>query len=262
MNCPRCGTSGDGKFCASCGAALIAPKCPSCAHESQPGARFCNQCGASLAGGVGQGAAAGAPADSSKEGVTSNLGWWMAGAMLAGLILVIGWPIYGPGGRTQSPAPAQGAGIVDASSVDLSSMTPRQAADRLYERVMTAVSAGDQGEVLRFMPMAIASYERAAPLDADGIHHLASLLREAQRHEEALAITLQALEDTPDHLLVLVSAAEASVGIGDDDAARGHYQHILDVWDAEMAKGVVDYELHDRLMPSIRSAAEGFVSGG
>ena len=113
-------------------------------------------------------------------------------------------------------------------------MTPREAADRLYDRVMTAVSAGNQGEVLGFMPMAIAAYERAAPLDADGVHHLATLLREAQRYEEAMAVSAQALENAPDHLLLLSSAAEASAALDDDDAARGYHQQILDVWEAEM----------------------------
>ena len=218
MTCPRCGTSGDGKFCSSCGAALVAPKCPSCGHESQAGARFCNQCGGSLASGAGP--APVAPAGGSGEGATANLGWWISGALLAGLILMVAWPIYGPGSQTSPPSPTQSVGGLGASGVDLSSMTPRQAADRLYDRVMTAVSIGDQREILNFMPMAIAAYERAAPLDPDGSHHLAMLLREAQRHDEAMAVSAQALENAPDHLLVLSSAASASAALGDEDAAR------------------------------------------
>ncbi len=261
MTCPRCGASGDGKFCSSCGAALVAPECPSCGQQSQAGARFCNQCGGSLASDAGQGAA---PATSgSGDSATANMGWWIAGALLAGLILVVAWPIYGPGAQTPPASSAQGARAVDASSVDLTSMTPRQAADRLFERVMRAVSVGNQGEILSFLPMAIAAYERAAPLDSDGSHHLATLLREAQRSEEALAVAAQALESAPDHLLVLSSAAEASVALGDEDGARGYYQHLLDVWDDEMAKGLVDYDVaHPALMPMIRSAAEDFLSGG
>ena len=260
MTCSRCGASGDGKFCSSCGAALGTPECPSCGHQSQAGARFCNQCGGSLAAGAGQGAV---PATAGTgDSPTANMGWWIAGALLAGLILVVAWPIYGPGGQTPPPSPAQSPGALGASAVDLASMTPRQAADRLYDRVMTAVSAGNQGEILGFMPMAIAAYERAAPLDADGVHHLATLLREAQRHEEAIAVSAQALNDAPDHLLLLSSAAEASAALDDESAARGYYQHILDVWEAEMAEDRPEYQAHELLMPMIRSAAEDFLSGG
>ncbi len=260
MTCPRCGASEDGKFCSSCGAALGAPKCPSCGHQSEAGARFCNECGGPLAAGAAQGAAP--PTGASGDGATANMGWWIAGALLAGLILVVAWPIYGPGSQAPPPSPAQSPGALGASGVDLSSMTPRQAADRLYDRVMTAVSAGNQGEILSFMPMAIAAYQRSAPLDADGVHHLATLLREAQRHEEAMAISSQALEDAPDHLLLLSSAAEASTALDDDASARAFYQHILDVWEAEMAEDRPEYLAHDRLMLMIRSAAEEFLSGG
>ena len=260
MTCARCGASGDGKFCSACGAALVAPECPSCGHQSQPGARFCNQCGGSLASEAGQGAV---PAGGgSGDGPTANMGWWIAGALLAGLILVVAWPIYGPGSQIPPPSPSQSPGGLGASGVDLTSMTPREAADRLYDRVMTAVSAGNQGEVLGFMPMAIAAYERAAPLDADGVHHLATLLREAQRYEEAMAVSAQALENAPDHLLLLSSAAEASAALDDDDAARGYHQQILDVWEAEMADARPEYLAHEKLMPMIRSAAEEFLSGG
>lgn len=260
MTCPRCGTAGDGKFCSSCGAALGTPKCPSCGHESQAGARFCNQCGGSLASGAGQVAA---PATGgSGDGATASMGWWIAGVLLAGLILVVAWPIYGPGSQTRPPAPAQSSGGLGASGVDLSSMTPREAADRLFDRVMTAVSTGNQVEILGFLPMAIASYEQAAPLDADGVHHLATLLREAQRHEEARAVAAQALEDAPDHLLLLASAGDAAAALDDDEAARSYYQHLLDVWEAEMAENRPEYLAHERLMPMIRTAAEEFLSGG
>ncbi|MFV2008033.1 MAG: hypothetical protein ACC667_11320, partial [Longimicrobiales bacterium] len=180
----------------------------------------------------------------------------------AGVILLAAWPIYGPGNQTPPPSSAGGSGALGVSGVDLTSMTPREAADRLYDRIMTSLAAGKQDEVLSFLPMSIAAYERAGPLDPDGANHLATLLLEAQRPEEALAVSVQALEDAPDHLLALSSAAAAAALLGDDDAARRYSQHLLDVWETEMAENRPEYLAHQRLMPIIRSAAEEFLSGG
>ncbi len=49
MNCPSCSQDNpqDAKFCNQCGASL-AVSCPGCGHESPPGSRFCNQCGHQL----------------------------------------------------------------------------------------------------------------------------------------------------------------------------------------------------------------------
>ena len=146
MKCPSCGSGAEGgRFCANCGAALGTPKCASCGHESPAGARFCNQCGNAMG-------ASSTGAHASASGAGNQVAWWMAGALLLGLILVIAYPVYGPGRQASAPPIAAGpaAGPVSGpagSPPDLSSMTPREAADRLFNRVMTAVSTNDDAEV-------------------------------------------------------------------------------------------------------------------
>jgi membrane protease subunit (stomatin/prohibitin family) len=53
VTCPNCGaTAAEGaKFCAECGTSLAPPKvtCPQCGTESAPGAKFCANCGHNLA---------------------------------------------------------------------------------------------------------------------------------------------------------------------------------------------------------------------
>jgi tetratricopeptide (TPR) repeat protein len=139
-------------------------------------------------------------------------------------------------------------------------MTPREAADRLFDRVMRTAAAGDTATAVGFVPMAVSAYEQARPLDADGLFHLASVQRVAGDHAAALAAAQEALEGDPDHLLALHAAGQAAADLGDTAAALGYYRHVLDVWDVEMASGLFDYEAHTSLMDEVRSTAQAFVA--
>ncbi len=105
MKCPSCGAATEGgRFCSNCGAALEKPECPGCGHKPPAGARFCNQCGAAMGGSATGG--------STLPGAQGNqVAWWMAGALLLGLILVIAYPVYGPG-RPAVPAPVEDGQVV------------------------------------------------------------------------------------------------------------------------------------------------------
>jgi tetratricopeptide (TPR) repeat protein len=182
------------------------------------------------------------------------------------LIVVLAWPRLQGGGGGPTPVVQPAASPVGAagstSAVDLNSMTPREAADRLFTRVMRGVSAGDDAEVQSFLPMAIAAYERAVPLDADGMFHMALLQMTGADLAGALATAETALEASPDHLLLLSVAAEAENEAGNDEAAATYYRHILEVWDEQMASGLADYAAHQTMMPEIESNARAFVEGG
>jgi tetratricopeptide (TPR) repeat protein len=177
------------------------------------------------------------------------------------------WPVVRPGASTPDQAGgAGGAGgggpAAGAAGVDLSSKTPREAADRLYTRVMGAAEVGDSATARGFVPMAMSAYEQARPLDADGLFHLSSLQRVAGDFAAALSTAGEALANEPDHLLNLYAAAEASRELGDADEARGYYQRLVDVWDEQMASGHLDYQAHATMMSSVRSAAVEFLAGG
>lgn len=49
--CPDCGGSNDesARFCDQCGASMAPPACPSCGQLNDSGARFCDQCGTAIA---------------------------------------------------------------------------------------------------------------------------------------------------------------------------------------------------------------------
>jgi len=177
----------------------------------------------------------------------------MAGAFVVGIILMVAYPVYGPGRATPPPAAAAPSG---ASAVDLSSMTPRQAADRLFNRVMQAASANNDDEVLRFLPMALGAHDLVEDLDADGKFHVVLLLMQGSMDAEALAKAEEVLAEQPDHLLGLAGAADASLALGDTASARAFFQRWLDSFDSEMAKNLPEYGDHSQIFPTTRATAE------
>jgi tetratricopeptide (TPR) repeat protein len=135
-------------------------------------------------------------------------------------------------------------------------MTPREAADRLFNRVMTAASQGDTTQAQTFLPMAIAAYARVDSIDADGRFHLAQLQRLNGDPAAELAQADSILEVDPNHLFGLYSAAEAYEAIGRTDEARARYRAFLDHLDAERARGLPEYADHEMLFPSMKEHAE------
>ena len=255
--CPECGKAATGNFCQHCGMALGGRFCDQCGAKSAPAAGFCNQCGAKLRAG-GRGAAAASVIGG------HNLPWWIAGAAMFVVILVVGVRMVQP---APSAAPAQapvapfagggGGGIAP----DISSMTPRERADALFNRVMRHLSEGDSASARAFMPMALAAHEQARPLDHDGLFHLSLVNRAAGNFADALANAQEVLEEDPSHLLALTAAAEAAADLGRDDEAAAYYRRVLEVHEGEMARGLPEYADHSVFLQSVRGEAEAFLAG-
>lgn len=262
--CPECNRPATGNFCAHCGANLGGRFCNQCGTKVSPGAKFCNQCGAEVGGGGGRSGAHREAAASVFGG--HNVAWWIAGAAMFALIVVVGVSMVRPGpgptpgttgGGAAAPATTSGGGVAP----DISSMSPIEAANRLYNRVMSAVSAGDSLEAQQFMPMAIAAYQRARPLDHDGLFHLSMLNRTAGNYEAALAQAHEILEEDPNHLLGRLAAAEAAVELGELEEAETHYRTIVEVYDDEVARGLPEYQDHVQIVDVLRDDAERFLAG-
>ncbi len=191
----------------------------------------------------------------------NRLPWWMAGALLLGLVLVITDQVYSPGRASAPPpvafGPAAGpAGGSAGRPPDLSSMTPREAADRLYNRVMRAVAVDDSTEASTFLPMAIAAFELAEPLDTDGKFHVVLLQLTGQFNAEALEGAEEILSEHPNHLLGLAMAGDASLALGDSASARGYYGRWLDAYETETSKDLLEYRDHSTMFPEMQAKAE------
>ncbi len=180
--------------------------------------------------------------------------------MVLALIVALMLPDNGPAINLQPPpASSQGLG---ASAVDLTSMTPREAADRLFSRVMGSVDAGDTQSALNFVPMAIAAYERIPDLNLDDRFHLSLLHAVGNNGQAALDIAEEGLAIRPTHILDLAAAAEAAALLGDTALARTYYQTLVDGYEEELASGLPEYELHSNLLPTLLEEANAFLQSG
>lgn len=224
--------------------------CPKCNASSNAGDRFCNQCGGPL------------PASGAKAGLLGgmNPAWAVAGALLLALVVAIATRDNGGREITMTPPPQGGA--VTGSPPDLSSMTPREAADRLFRRVMDAIAVGDQAQADQFLPMAIGAYARIQPLNLDDRFHLSLLHAAAGDGTTAAEIAEEGLTEHPTHLLVLAAAAEAAVLLGQDEVAIQRYEQLVDAYEAELAGGLPEYSSHGpELLPNLRDEANAYLSG-
>ncbi len=281
LPCPQCGEPASGNFCRSCGAALGGRFCNQCGSEIRAGGKFCSECGAKVLGAAATSGASGArsrsggravarsgPADERKAAAAEvvggqNLAWWIAGGAMFALILVVGLSMVrpGPGPLPTASGSASGAAASGGTPPDISQMTPIEAADRLFDRVMRSVSAGDSAAAQQFLPMAIAAYNRSRPLNHDGLFHLSMLNRTAGNLEAALDNALEIVEEDGNHLLGLAAAAEAAVELGEFDEAEVHYRRIAEIYDEERQRPLGEYEMHSQIVIALKDDAEQFLAG-
>lgn len=246
MQCPNCGKESEGRYCASCGAPLAGALCARCGGQLVAGARFCTNCGE----GVRRGDRA--------SFAMHHFAWIIAGVAVLGIIL-ISLPIWDeptPAGGFAPPASAPAMG-----APPMLTGTPRENADRLFNRVMADREAG-RTEQLGFMTrMAVDAYRMAEPLDPDGLYHL-SILETANGEPDAARATAERiLASSPTHLLGLAAAADASLQAGDTTAARTFYRTFIDAYDAEREKDLPEYSDHAQVLPGYLSTARSIVGG-
>ena len=193
--------------------------------------------------------------------------WVASGMVVMAILVVVVVRLTFHSGAAPGPPPSTPPGTLGpTSAVDLQSMTPREAADRLFVRVMTAVESGDQAQAELFLPMAIASYDRIAALTLDDRFHLSLLHALGGDGALALEVAEAGLAVRPTHLLCLAAAAEAALLLGDEARARAHYRTLTEVYDEERQADLVEYGPqaeggHANLLPELREEAREYLAG-
>ena len=133
--------------------------------------------------------------------------------------------------------------------------TPREQADRLFERIMQARARGDAEEVRFFLPMGLQAYQAVPDLDADGLFHLGLLHIEdgAPAAARASAARIEAVDDG--HLFASALEAEAALAAGDTSAARRAFAEYLARFDAEIERALPEYGMHRPALDEYREQA-------
>lgn len=262
VSCPSCGATSSGKFCSECGAALLGVSCASCGAPLTPGAKFCHECGAP-AGAAGGAAAVRGPSRATARPTAANaepvpqrsiLPW--AIGIVAILALVIAVAVQQSGGAGASAAmgpnvPLDGGAAPFAGGAggamrapDISSMSPRERADRLYDRVMRLASEGKSDSASFFATMAAQAYEMLGPLDDDlkydygRMAQMSGNLALAQQQADAI------LASNPDHLLGIILSAQLAQLNGDNATRDKLYKRLIAVEQVEQAKSIEEYTRH------------------
>ena len=149
------------------------------------------------------------------------------------------------------PAPAVSA----EAPPDISSMSPRERFDRLYNRIMRAAESGDEATVTRFTPMALMAYAQLPDIDADARYHAALLKVHTGDAEGASALADTILSQNPGHLFGYLIRGTVARWQKDQATLATSYAAFLRHYDAEMKAGRSEYGEHSRALEEFRQAA-------
>ncbi len=211
------------------------------------GMRFCGVCGVPAQGGVG----------STRDAPPSTQRWYLAGAAMVVVAVAFVLVLRSQGGPPP-PAAVPGASPVAAPAPlpDLSTMTPRERFDRLYERVMTASQTGDQATVTTFTPMALGAYAQLDTIDSDARYHVSMLQLHQGGVDIARAQADTILRTDPGHLLGYVVAAAVARWTQDESELTRIYRDFLSRYDREIASARPEYAEHAAMLADVKRTAE------
>ena len=155
-------------------------------------------------------------------------------------------------GGSRTPAATSGDASFESGAAqpqagrapDISSLSPKERADRLFDRVMRLSSEGKTDSVQFFAPMALSVYQNLGPLDADLRYDFGRVAEVAGAQEIARAQADSILAADSTHLLGLVLAGRAAQLRGDSAAARTFARRLLAAEPSESAKRLPEYERH------------------
>ncbi len=221
--------------------------------------RTCVSCGATLSGTARFCHACGAKQDAPQRSFPPLLLGLVALALVM-LVAVVAYSV----GRSSQPAAATSAAPSGATGAapDISNLSPREQADRLFNIVMSAHEQGDVARMNQFAPMAIQAYGLLNPLDPDGHYHVGLMSAVSGNQDEARARADSIEAAVPNHLLALMLRNSVAQMQGDEATSLAVHRKFLEVYDAEMAAQRQEYLDHQSGIAGFKAQAERRVGGG
>lgn len=246
--CPKCGQPASGRFCSSCAAPLSSTACTNCSAPLSTGARFCHVCGTPTAG---------------KEVSATSLWPWIVGVLTASVLFAaLGFFA----GRVNAPqaggvATQNGVPTGTPANIDLSTMTPREQADRLFDRTMREHEGGNADRVAFFAPMALQTYEMLGPLDNDARYHIGLINAITGEIEAALAQADSLEIETAGHLFAPMLRTGVYQALGQNADVQRSYVVFLENYETEMARGRPEYQMHSLAVSNFLAEARNATDG-
>lgn len=141
-------------------------------------------------------------------------------------------------------APATADPSAPTRAPDISSMSPQERADRLFNKVMMLYSQGKTDSVQFFAPMALTSYQMLSPMTNDQRYDMGRVGEVAGAIPLAKAQADSILQKSPTHLLGLILAARVATIQGDTAALRSFEKRLVASEKPELAKKLDEYDRH------------------
>ena len=197
-------------------------------------------------------------------GKSDRRAWLVAGTLCLLLVSGIAYKVSsdasGPAAPDMANAGSSTGAVAAAGPTgpapDISSMTPRERFDRLYNRIMQASERSDSGEVQRFTPMALGAYQQLETRDADARYHAAVLQMQVGNLSAARALADTILKESPGHLFAYVVRGTAARLESDPAALARAQKDFLSYYQAEMRLERVEYLEHKPVVDEFMKEAE------
>jgi hypothetical protein len=188
-----------------------------------------------------------------------RLPWLVAGVLSVVLVgLVVLRVVRGaPAPVAPQMANAGNEGAQGATPPDISSMSPRERFDRLFDRLMRAGAEGDSATVVNFSPMALGAYAQLDSVDADAQFHAALIDIQVGDFTGARALADSIEQRDPGHLFGPILVGTIAGLSADSAGKRAAFAAFLARYDREIARtDRPEYLDHRQLLTEFKQAAE------
>lgn len=140
--------------------------------------------------------------------------------------------------------PDDGNAVQPVRGPDISSLSPRERADRLYDRIMRLDSEGKKDSAAFFAQMGISAYMMLPSQDADSRYDMGRIAEVAGAAPVAQAQADTILAQDSTHLLGLILSISTARDAGDSATAQRMQRRLVAAQASELTKNRPEYQRH------------------